>query len=150
VYVLHSVFLTSEPSWIKASETIRRLALSWPKRKSGLKGGDETLAAFGDQTAFFIYTVMVSSPPLSAAQTLTALDIIHKSFARPSAIQGGDRKPVASLALLKIFQATAVDQMVKERVAAETNYLNTLPATIDSAPIGVPGQPPPAGPVGLF
>jgi glutamine amidotransferase-like uncharacterized protein len=36
VYVLRSVFLTSEPSWIKASESIRRLAPSQPKRKSGL------------------------------------------------------------------------------------------------------------------
>jgi hypothetical protein len=35
VYVLRSVFLTSEPSWIKASESIRRLGPSQPRRKSG-------------------------------------------------------------------------------------------------------------------
>jgi hypothetical protein len=117
---------------------------------SPLKGGDETLAAYGDSAAFFISVFTGHNPPLSAPQTLTALDIIHKSFARLNAVQSGDRKPEATLALLKIFQATAVDQTVKERIAIETNFLNTLPATIESTPIGVPGQPRPAGPAGLF
>jgi len=117
---------------------------------SPLKMGDQYCAGLGDEAAFLIYTLMVYSPPMSSMQTLTALDIIHKSFARLSAVQKGDRKPEATLALLKLFQATAIDQTVKERIAMETNFLNTLPATIDSAPIGVAGQPPPAGPVGLF
>ena len=117
---------------------------------SPLQGGDETLAGEGDEAAFFIYTLIASGPPLTSAQTLTALDIIHKSFASPVAIQNGQTKPTKSLALLKIIQASAVDQTVKERIAAETNYLNALPEKIVPTPIGIPGQPPPSGPVGLF
>jgi hypothetical protein len=104
----------------------------------------------GDQAAFFIYTVMINRPPLSAGETLTALDIIHKSFGNLLAVQAGDRKPTNSLALLKLFQATAVDQLVKERIAAENNFLNALPVNVVPAPLGVPGPPPPPGTTPFF
>lgn len=118
---------------------------------SPLQGGDQTLAGEGDGAAFFIYTLMVNRSPLSAAETLTALDIIHKSFGDPLAIQNGqDRKPVKSLALLKLFQSTAIDQTVKERIAAETNFLNAVPQNIVAPPMGVPGPPPAHGTTPFF
>jgi hypothetical protein len=117
---------------------------------SPLQRGDQYCAGLGDEAAFFLYAIMVHSQPLSVGQTLTALDIIHKSFANPASIQRGQTRPVKSLALLKIIQSTAVDQTVKERITVETNFLNAVPATITPTPIGAPGQPPPAGPVGLF
>jgi len=115
-----------------------------------LKGGDQTLAGEGDEAAFFIYTLMINRTPLTAEETLTALDIILKSFARPIAIQNGHTKPVNSLALLKLLQTTAVDQMVKERIAAETNFLNAVPKKIIAPPMGVPGPRPAPGTTGLF
>jgi hypothetical protein len=117
---------------------------------SPLQGGKMTLAGMGDEAAFDIYTLMVNSPPMTAAQTLTALDIIHKAFARPVAIQYGLTKPTNSLALLKIFQATAVDQAVKERIATETNFLNAVPEKIVPPPPAVYPPPPPGVPIGLF
>jgi hypothetical protein len=105
--------------------------------------GDGTLAMMGDEAAFHLYVIMSTRPPLTPAQTLTVLDIIHNSFKRPVAIQNGaDRKPQKSLALLKIIQATAVDQIVKERIAAETTFLNTLPEKITPVPIlNLPSKP---------
>jgi hypothetical protein len=113
--------------------------------------GDMRLHGMGDEAAFDIYSLMATRAPLTQAETLTALDIIHKSFARPIAIQNpADRKPVHSLALLKMFQATAVDQTVKERIAIETNYLNSVPANPVAPPVGVPGPPPPHGTTPFF
>jgi hypothetical protein len=45
VSALRGIFFTSEPSWINASTSIRRLDPSWPKRKSRLKrdGRDERI-----------------------------------------------------------------------------------------------------------
>ena len=93
--------------------------------------GDGRLSMMGDEAAFHLYSIMITRPPLTPAQTLTVLDIIHNSFKNPAFIQNdADRKPEKSLALLKIIQATAVDQAVKERIAAETTFLTSLPATI--------------------
>ena len=94
------------------------------------EGGDETLAGMGEEAAADILKILPTRPLLSAAETQTALDIVHKAFARPRFIQNAaNRKPVAALALLQKFQATAVDQLVKERIAAETNFLNAVPQT---------------------
>jgi len=97
----------------------------------------------GDEAAFYVSSIMIKRPPLTPAQTLTVLDIIHNSFKRPVFIQShADRKPQKSLALLKMLQATAVDQIVKERIAAETTFLNTLPEKITPVPIlNLPSKP---------
>ena len=97
----------------------------------------------GDEAAFHLYIIMSNRPPLTATQTLTVLDIIHNSFKMPAFIQShADRKPKTSLALLKMLQATAVDQIVKERIAAETTFLNTLPENITPVPIlNLPSKP---------
>lgn len=123
---------------------------SYMRLPSPLAFGNEYLSMLGDQAAFFIYTVMINRPPLSAVETLTALDIIHKSFRNLLAVQAGDRKPTSSLALLKLFQATAVDQRVKERIAAENNFLNALPENVVPLPLGVPGPPPAPGTTPFF
>jgi hypothetical protein len=105
--------------------------------------GDGNLAMMGDEAAFFVYSIMNTRPPLTAAQTLTVLDIIHNSFKRPVAIQNpAERKPEKSLVLLKMLQATAVDQIVKERIAAETTFLTTLPEKITPVQIlNLPSKP---------
>jgi hypothetical protein len=105
--------------------------------------GDGTLSMMGDEAAFHLFSIMMERPPLTPVQTLTVLDIIHNSFKNPVFIQShADRKPEKSLALLKIIQATAVDQLVKERIAAETTFLTTLPATITPVPIlNLPSKP---------
>jgi hypothetical protein len=97
----------------------------------------------GDEAAFHLFSIMITRPPLTPAQTLTVLDIIHNSFKMPAAIRSrADYNPRSSLALLKIIQATAVDQIVKERIAAETTFLTTLPATITPVPIlNLPSKP---------
>jgi hypothetical protein len=105
--------------------------------------GDGNLSMMGDEAAFHLYTIMITMPPLTAAQTLTVLDIIHNSFKAPVFIQShADRKPNKSLALLKMLQATAVDQVVKERIATETTFLNSLPEKITPVPIlNLPSKP---------
>jgi hypothetical protein len=105
--------------------------------------GDGRLAMMGDEAAFHVYSIMITRPPLTPAQTLTVLDIVHNSFKMPAFIQShADRKPRTSLALLKMLQATAVDQIVKERIAAETTFLNTLPENITPVPIlNLPSKP---------
>ena len=109
---------------------------------SPLQLGDRYLAALGDDAAFFVYSFMANTTPLTAGQMLTALDIIHKSFVRPMAIQGGAaRKPEESLALLKMLQETAVDQAVKDRIASEMNYLNDVPKKIYAPWMGIPDPP---------
>lgn len=117
---------------------------------SPLQRGDLYLAGLGDKAAFFIYVLMSTRSQLSAEETLTALDIIHKSFANLLAVQKGDRKPINSLALLKLFQASAVDQRVKERIAAENNFLKALPEDVAPAPLGVIGPPPAPGTTPFF
>lgn len=105
--------------------------------------GDMVVSMMGDETAFFLYGLIVSQPPLTPAQTLTVLDLIHNSFKNPVLIRShADRKPEKSLHLLRLLQATAVDQIVKERIATETTFLTTLPATITPVPIlNLPSQP---------
>lgn len=105
--------------------------------------GDGRLSMMGDEAAFHLFGLIMTRPPLTPAQTLTVLDIIHNSFKNPAFIQShADRKPEKSLALLKIIQTTAVDQLVKERIAAETTFLTTLPATITPVPIlNLPSKP---------
>jgi hypothetical protein len=97
----------------------------------------------GDEAAFYVSVVMSEMPPLTTAQTLTVLDIIHNSFKQMDAIQNtAYRNPKASLAMLKRIQATAVDQTVKERIAAETTFLTTLPEKITLKPYpNIPARP---------
>jgi hypothetical protein len=109
---------------------------------SPLPLGDQYLAAMGDQSAFWVYSFMANSQPLSAAQMLTALDIIHKSFAHPMDIQGGaSRRPEHAMAFLKILQAATADQTVKDRIAVETNFLNDVPKKIYAPWRGIPEHP---------
>jgi hypothetical protein len=90
-----------------------------------LQIGDTYLAALGDEAAFHIFGFIFNNPPLTTPQMLTSLDIIHKSFANPMAIQNGaSRRPEKTMALFKILQAGAIDQTVKDRIAMETDYLN--------------------------
>jgi hypothetical protein len=105
--------------------------------------GDLTLSMMGDETAFYLFGIIWKSPPLTVAQTVTVLDIIHNSFKSPVFIRShADRKPEKSLALLKMLQATAVDQAVKERIAAETTFLTTLPDKVTPVPIlNLPSKP---------
>ena len=98
--------------------------------------GDGTLSMMGDETAFYLSGIIWKMPPLTVAQTLTVLDIIHNSFKSPVFIRSyADRKPDRSLALLQMLQATAVDQIVKERIATETTFLTTLPEKVTPVPI---------------
>ncbi len=98
---------------------------AYMRLSSPLELGDTYLAALGDEAAFHIYGFMINSPPLSTEQMLTALDIVHKAFARPMEIQNGaSRRPEKTMALFKMFQADKIDQTVKDRIALETNYLN--------------------------
>lgn len=105
--------------------------------------GDMVVSMMGDETAFFLQSIILSRPPLTAVQALTVLDLIHNSFKQPVFIRSqADRKPEKSLALLKMLQATAVEQAVKERIAAETTFLTTLPATVTPIPIlNLPPKP---------
>jgi len=142
---------TSPPPMASTPAQYRLSLVQWYMTfESPLQLGAGRLAGMGDEAAFDIYTLMANSgSPMTAAQTLTALDIIHKAFARPLAIQNGHTKPTNSLALLKMFQATAVDQAVKERVATETNFLNAVPEKIVPPPPAVHPPPPPGVPIGL-
>jgi hypothetical protein len=105
--------------------------------------GDMVVSMMGDETAFFLSGLIGSRPPLTPAQTLTVLDLIHNSFKKPAFIRShADRKPEKSLALLKMLQTTAVDQTVKERIATETTFLTTLPETITPVQIlNLPSKP---------
>jgi hypothetical protein len=118
---------------------------------SPLRLGDQLLAGMGDEAAADVLLILSTRSPLSASEMQTAMDIVHKSFLRPRAIQSvADRKPTASLALLQKFQATAVDQLVKERIAAEKNFLDAVPQTFP--PLTLPadlGTPSSRNPLGL-
>jgi hypothetical protein len=105
--------------------------------------GDLTLSMMGDEAAFIVSYLMTTMPPLTPAQKLTVLDIIHNSFKMPAAIRdGASYNPKNSLALLKMLQATAVDQAVKERIATEVAFLTTLPKTITRPPwVNLPSKP---------
>lgn len=101
-----------------------------PKTPMGING-------LGDEAALDISTILAKRGPFSVTETIRALDILHKAFEGPQFIQKeADRKPDKALQLLGVFQKTAVDQIVKERLAAETTFLTTLPKTI------VPKPPP--------
>jgi len=115
---------------------------AYMRLSSPLQFGDQYLAAMGDQSAFWIYAFMANSPPFTSAQMLTALDIIHKSFASPMDIQdGAARRPKNAMELLKIFQAATTDQTVKDRIAFETTFLNDVPKKIYAPWRGIPEHP---------
>ncbi len=100
----------------------------------------------GDEAARDVLMILSTVPPLSAGQMQTAMDIVHKSFMSPRAVTNvADLKPTASLALLQKFQATATDQLVKERIAAENNFLNAVPQALPplTLPANVPEGPNP-------
>jgi hypothetical protein len=112
---------------------------AYMRMPSPLQLGDQFLAALGDDAAFFVYCFMTSSPPLTAEQMLTALDVIHKSFAHPMDIQGGAaRRPEHAIAFLKILQAATTNQIVKDRIAVEANFLNDVPKKIYAPWRGIP------------
>lgn len=114
---------------------------AYMRMPSPLQLGDRYLAALGDDAAFFVFCFM-TNPPFTAAQMLTALDIIHKAFASPMDIQGGAaRKPQDAVRLLNIFQAATTDQTVKDRIAAETKFLNDVPKKIYAPWRGIPEHP---------
>ena len=114
---------------------------AYMRMPSPLPLGDQYLAALGDDASFFVFCFM-TNPPFTAAQMLTALDIIHKAFASPMDIQGGAaRKPKDAMRLLKIFQAATTDQSVKHRIAVEANFLNDVPNKIYAPWRGIPEHP---------
>jgi len=116
---------------------------------SPLQMGDTYLAMLGDKAAFFIYVALTKGNGLASvtsSQVSTAMDIIHKSFAAPKHLQDmGDLAPNNSLALLKMFQAMAVDQAIKSRIVVETQYLNALPKSVAPDPMRSLGPPPAPG-----
>jgi hypothetical protein len=112
---------------------------------SPLQGGDQTLAGMGDEAAADIFEIVRTRPPLSAAETLTALDIVHKAFAIPRALTVEKRKPIVALRLMETLQLTAVDPAVKERIAAETAYLKAVPQILPPLRFIGPTMPQPPG-----
>ena len=127
---------------------------SYIRLPSPLEFGDQYLSMLGDRAGFFIFAIMAdrarTSPnpavALTAGEMLTALDIVHKSFAMPKFIQNaGDLKPSSSLMVLKLFQAFAIDQTVKDRIVVETNFLNSVPEVIIPDPLAPLGPPPAPG-----
>ncbi len=137
----------ADPKFASAQMQARYATIkSYMKFTSPLRLGDEYLAMLGDQASFLLYNLMITRPPLSAAETLTALDILHKSFARPKFIQNtADRNPDKALILLKLFQMSAVDEAVKERIVTERNFLVAVPQVIVPDPMPPLGPPPPPG-----
>jgi hypothetical protein len=113
--------------------------------------GALTFSSMGDETAFHLSYILSKRPLRTPAQTIRVLEMIHKSFSRPEAIvDASNLNPKMSLQLLKMIEATATDQMVKEGIAAEQAFLSGVPKTITrarpvytSAPIpgGMPVNP---------
>ena len=94
----------------------------------------------GDEAAFHVYGIINRCPPLTPDQTLTVLDILHSAFAKPAMIQNGaDLNPSKTQQLLKILEKTAVDQRVKERIATENRFLQTVPNKIVNGPLVITG-----------
>ena len=110
---------------------------AYMRQKSPLgQVGAGPLSEMGDEAAFHVFFIMGKRPPLAPDQTLTVLDILHSAFAKPEMIQhGGDLEPNKTRQLLKIIEKTAVDQRVKERIAIETNFLQTVPKKIVRGPL---------------
>ena len=98
---------------------------------SPLQVGGGVLAGMGDESAFHLGHIIQNRPSLSADETLTVLDILHNSFAKPGAIQdAGNLKPNLSLQLLKQLQLHATDERVKSRISVENAFLLSLPKTV--------------------
>jgi hypothetical protein len=127
------------------------LVFDYMRQISPLQVGDQVLAGMGDEAAADITLISSARSALSAAEMQTVMDIVHKSFVHPRAIQvEANRKPTASLALLQKLELTAVDQLVKERIAAERTFLNAVPQTLP--PLTLPanrGTPSGRNPLGL-
>jgi hypothetical protein len=119
----------SDPAMQAKYDTIK----AYMRLPSPLKFGDQYLALLGDQAAFFLFVYIT-------------LDILHKAFAKPKFIQdAGHRKPDGSLALLKLLQASAINEDVKERIVIETNFLLAIPQYIAPEVMVAPGPPPEPG-----
>lgn len=102
--------------------------------------GAGTLAMMGDEAAFYVYTIIIKRPPLTAEQTLTVLDMLHSAFAKPELVQNaGHLTPKNTKYLLGMIEKTAIDQRVKERIAAEKTFLETVPTKIVRAPWVITG-----------
>ena len=112
---------------------------------SPLQVGGGVLAGMGDESAFHLGHIIQNRPSLSADETLTVLDILHNSFAKPGAIQdAGNLKPNLSLQLLKQLQLHATDERVKSRISVENAFLLSLPKTV-TRPTMKPTQAPKPG-----
>jgi hypothetical protein len=145
------------PANFSRAQTFRYYTIQWYLTfPSPLQLGDQLLADMGDDAAVDLLMILGASPVLSGAQMLTAMDIIHKSFMHPRAIKDAgtiqnpttiqnvaNRKPTSSLALLQKFQAIAVDEAVKERIAIETNFVNAVPQTLPPLTLHGNSGPPP-------
>ena len=89
------------------------------------------LHRMGDRAALEIQTIMITRQALTVPQTMKALEMIHAAFARPEIIENAtDRAPSKALQFLTRLQNTAVDQSVKQRVAAETTFVRASPQTV--------------------
>ncbi len=106
--------------------------------------GSGVLASMGDESAFHVYVLVKDRLPLPTDEAMTVLDIVHNSFKIPAAIQqAADRRPEKSLALLMLIQASATNQVVKERIATETAFLKTVPEKIMAPPLVLTSPPKP-------
>jgi hypothetical protein len=101
--------------------------------------------AMGDEVAFLLFTLVKGRAPLTPEQQLMTIEMIHMSFEKREVItNGADRKPNAALRLLNMWERTAVDQKVKERIATEKNFLLSMPEFVPGT-MPIPGPPPPPG-----
>lgn len=93
--------------------------------------GRALLGRLGDRAAFYLYVIMIQRPPLNVQETHRVLDLLHKAFARPGFITDDGNRTThdKTLRLLEMLQKTAVDQSVKERIAAETSFVRAVPFT---------------------
>jgi len=124
-----------------------RMVRFYMRLRSPLQFGDQYLSMLGDKAAFFTFVAMGDRGRLTMDETLTALDIIHKAFAKPKFIQNsGDRDPSNALRLLDLLQANgALDQVAKDRIVQERNFLHLVPQNIAPDPMLPPGPPPERG-----
>jgi hypothetical protein len=109
------------------------------ERPSPLTVGDAQLHRLGDQAAVDIMKVLGENA-LGEAQTPTVLDMLHKAFERPAAIVNhSDRAPKAASFLLRVLDAEAQDQIVKQRIAETREFVADAAA---SCPVSMAVCPP--------
>jgi hypothetical protein len=73
----------------------------------------------GDGAAVSIIRVLGTRPPLTDAETITALEIIQKAYERPEVIfNDADRGTGATLFLLQYLNSLTQDEGIKDQISA--------------------------------